>query len=189
MATHIAIKRLKHDFKSQEYINKYNNHNFVYNFDYNHKIIDNYDITNAITYLNNSNNNANMIHIISIYKKNKYKYTTNNEIKFICHSNYPFIKPEVYINDKYYSDFFRPNLIVQKKYIKMLTKKNSCLCCQSILCSDIWSPTMSIITLLNEFEKKIKIKTDAIKLFYADKITRKYFFTYFVDFKAYLINQ
>lgn len=181
-----TIKRLKCDFKPCKQKNTLSDFNFIHN--YNDKIIENYDITNVITYLNN-NNNTNAKHIISIYKKNKDKNMTNNEIKFIIPNGYPFIRPEVYINDKYYLDFFRPNLIRKKKYIKMLTKQNDCLCCESILCPDVWTPPMTISMILNEFEAKIKINTDAIKLFYADKITKKYFFTYFVDFKIYLINQ
>lgn len=149
-----------------------------------------YDITDVISYLQNKKNyieKEDTNHELILHKKiQNIDKEFIHRIKIKCNGRYPFIKPIVYINDTYYNDFFRTNLIVQKKYIKLLINEK-CLCCKSILCSNAWSPGMDIKYILDELDSKIEIRINAIKLFYLDKITIKYFGPYFIDIKTYLI--
>jgi ubiquitin-protein ligase len=180
----IAIKRLKVEFIHSDY-DEYNidccqNENWNVN--------EHFDTSEVINHLNNDNNRC--VHQLNFYRRtptNK-KYKKAN-VQISCSQSYPFKMPEVLLNNKSYCLFFSSNLIVKQEYIELILGKNKCICClHSILRPDVWSPTNTIKDILYEVDKKIKIKIDAIKLYYMDKIAIKYFPEEFIDFKQYLTH-
>lgn len=88
------------------------------------------------------------------------------QIKFI--GFFPFQKPEVLINNKFYRDMLLFNDSYCNKYLDNLNIK--CLCCQSILCANNWTPMFGVIEILNEIKnnsiliKKMIVKKYLVKI-------------------------
>ena len=90
------------------------------------------------------------------------------EINFI--GFFPFQKPDVLINNKYYNNILIFN---DQFFINYLKKLNiNCLCCESILCTNNWSPMFGIINILDEIKKNHTLINNIIKLKYLDKICK-----------------
>ncbi len=79
-----------------------------------------------------------------------YKFESNtthvvlyvNQFKFIL-EDYPFKPPRVYIND----ESIRDKLCHATKILEV----RECLCCNSILCPNNWSPTKHICDIMTEY--------------------------------------
>lgn len=82
-------------------------------------------------------------------KFNFKKYT----IQVSAFAQYPFHPPKVSINGKIlsYSPYFFPS-----RSIEGYSGKHGCPCCTSIMCANNWSPSLGIISILNEYELFIK---------------------------------
>jgi len=132
--------------------------------------------------LNNNNNNNNNVSVI-LYNK--------LFLQFIITESYPFHPPEVLINDiqlmnylKWASNitsiinsrhFLSPKQILNAHMfsINNITKKEvptlpfNCICCDSILCINNWSPAKLFINIIDEavYNKKL--------LFYTSKVGQK----------------
>ena len=73
-------------------------------------------------------------------------------IKLNCRNHiYPFCKPTVYINDKFYCDFL---LKISNTILYLYDKKN-CLCCDTILKN--WVASRKLINLIHEIHDHINI--------------------------------
>lgn len=76
-------------------------------------------------------------------------YESNNiklyikQLKFIITCNYPFKPPLVYINEEDY--------IYKLRHANKILKTRHCLCCNSILCQNKWSPIFNICDIINEY--------------------------------------
>lgn len=98
-----------------------------------------------------------------IYQDNSYNckyainliiYLKNNDILlFKLGQYYPFKPPELLVNKKNYRDFF---LKLDKDVISFLEKECSlkCICCDSVLCENNWSPNLNIVSIINEYIKR-----------------------------------
>lgn len=90
------------------------------------------------------------------------------EINFI--GFFPFQKPDVLINNKYYNNILIFN---DPFFINHLKKLNiNCLCCESILCTNNWSPMFGIINILDEIKKNHTLINNIIILKYLNKICK-----------------
>ena len=88
------------------------------------------------------------------------------QIKFI--GFFPFQKPDVLINNNYYRDML---LFNDSYYLNYLQNKNiKCLCCQSILCTNNWTPMLGIINILNEIKDNHELIKKMIIERYLNKI-------------------
>lgn len=76
---------------------------------------------------------------------------SNSIVKFGLPSQFPFKAPQVYINLQHY----RSMLIFNTEYFRNILNINGikCLCCSSLLCTSNWSPSIKMVTILNEIEK------------------------------------
>jgi hypothetical protein len=97
-----------------------------------------------------------------------YDYTMNdNDVEFIRNNKtikvnfkkYPFVPPKVFINNQelIYCPSRYPTRIWQK-YIDMYPHR--CPCCTSLLCFENWSPILSFMDILKEYDtimEKFKI--------------------------------
>ena len=92
------------------------------------------------------------------------------QIKFI--GFFPFQKPEVLINNKFYRDMLIFNDSYYTKYLNNLNIK--CLCCQSILCTNNWTPMMGVINILNEIKDNSELIKKMIIERYLIKICHMY---------------
>lgn len=80
-----------------------------------------------------------------------YKFESNTthiilyikQFKFIILEDYPFKPPRVYINE----ENIRNKLCHATKILEL----RECLCCNSILCSNNWSPTKQIGDIITEY--------------------------------------
>jgi len=98
----------------------------------------------------------------------------NNYYNFIFDSSYPFKPPkEVKYNN---IDYFTLVKITSVIFIKLLTKMygQKCLCCDSIICGNIWNPSFKIINIIDEIDNIVKIKQSIIEKRYIDKIKLKF---------------
>jgi len=122
-----------------------------------------------------------------IYPKCKeinVEYTTNKEIlaTFIIKSNnytfnipinYPFKNPDLSLNGKNIFSFFDLKSNRFKTVLKYI-KGIDCLCCNSFLCHNNWTPIISLDNIINQIEDFHNIKILIIKKILADKIKEKY---------------
>ena len=72
-------------------------------------------------------------------------------LTFLIPTDYPFKSPVILWNDKIY----RNMLIWKTKYFQNVLQDNGikCLCCDSLLCTGNWSPTITIPRLIGEITK------------------------------------
>ena len=92
--------------------------------------------------------------------------------KFVFRDGYPFKPPIVFYNNTLYSDILKIN-----KYEIPIVKKlrgNSCLCCYSINCIDNWSPSITLLSFINEIKETLEIKKTIEKILLVEKIEEKY---------------
>ena len=80
-------------------------------------------------------------------------YFNKDTIQVNAFEQYPFHPPQVSINGKIFS--YSPSFFPLRS-IEGYSKKHGCHCCSSIMCANNWSPSLGIITILNEYELFIK---------------------------------
>lgn len=100
----------------------------------------------------------------------------NYSVKFKFYKNnlFPFQSPsEIELNNKNYLSIIRN---INKNFLELIGIGNDikCLCCESIICSNNWSPTIKIVSILNEIDKNINYKLLYIYYLHLKVITRKY---------------
>ena len=160
-----------------------------FNKTYKHKLTTDLDFSyNFLLTNNNNNNNNNNNKIVSVIIYDKLF------LQFIVTDSYPFRPPEVFINDindmrlmnyiRWCSNitsvinsrhFLLPKQILNAHMfsINNITKKEiptlpiNCICCDSILCINKWSPSQLFINIIDEavYNKKL--------LFYTSKVGQK----------------
>lgn len=106
-----------------------------------------------------------------IYPELEYnnKIIIINNKKFIFDSNYPFNKPQVFINEIKYFNYVKPPVKIQKILDK---KRYNCLCCNSILCN--WNVSNKIEDILDEIKYFNKTKTNIKYILILDELFKKY---------------
>lgn len=90
----------------------------------------------------------------TLYIINFYNLKDNKLYEFKFNSNYPFRPPKLFINFKPYSYYYYLN-ISSHDFKQNLLKyyKIRCMCCETVLCADNWSPAYKMSTILNEVER------------------------------------
>jgi ubiquitin-protein ligase len=98
---------------------------------------------------------------------NSYVYS------FIIDNSYPFRPPVVMINSIPYINFCRINTV---GFCNNLKKVGGiyCFCCNSIIHSVKWSPTVKLSDIIMEIRNFKKMRRDVINKICADVIIRKY---------------
>ena len=93
--------------------------------------------------------------------------------EFYIHKYYPFRPPKIYINNKQYlschtilSNNFRAKL---REYAGI-----DCFCCETMLCSDNWSPKLTIKDILEERDKYKNACREVVHRIIVNVIIRKY---------------
>ena len=91
-----------------------------------------------------------------------------NIYKFIIDKSYPFKSPYAFINNIEYYNLLKINSeFINNELCKLDIK---CLCCTTILCSSIWYPGKSILSVVEEYKKNKSIINKIIKKQYVIKI-------------------
>ena len=98
----------------------------------------------------------------------------NNKFEFIIDKQYPFIKPNLVINGKPYSEY----LPMPTRWLHIYNKmyRNKCLCCSSILYNNNWKPPFSIDKIMDEYNNVIITKKNIIIKILCDSIVDKYLY-------------
>ena len=112
--------------------------------------------------------------IVSIYRR-----VLRNVIffKLALTSEYPFSPPKAEISvdlNKWkllHEDFFRITEGSIKNWRKKWGKYH-CACCKSILCSDNWGPSLTILDISNELEGQIDEKIEMREKLYLDIVVK-----------------
>ena len=83
-------------------------------------------------------------------------------------SNYPFYPPKLYVNNKVI--IYSPNDFPKRLYDKY-KENNGCPCCNTITCSENWSPSLGVKNIAREYLSFVhKLKTyQKIKMFEKSK--------------------
>jgi hypothetical protein len=110
----------------------------------------------------------------------------NNEYIFIIPAQYPFIPPKIYINGMEQNRFFNLGSIRFKTILKYISGLE-CLCCNSLLFINNWSPTITMERVINEMEEYKKYKFLIIIKIILDKIKKKYL-NKDIDLDSWLFN-
>lgn len=101
-------------------------------------------------------------------------HSTNAIIyEFYIPKSYPFSIPKVKINNESYSDFLKIKTCVFLHLLKQIKSMN-CLCCNSYLCGDYWSPITTIKKFIEEIRMFRKNRRDIVNKYYADMIKDMY---------------
>jgi ubiquitin-protein ligase len=118
------------------------------------------------------NEDGKIIFIIEKKDKDNYNKENNTIYNFVISKNYPFEPPSVYINNKNYGQFLRcPNKFLKiLKYIRGI----DCLCCNSCICRNNWSPAMSMKHIIEEIGYNKITKFNIMIKILLDKIKQKY---------------
>jgi ubiquitin-protein ligase len=87
--------------------------------------------------------------------------------------NYPFTCPKIKVNGEDYLAFLRIKTQKFSHILKNITGL-SCLCCNSYLCSENWTPVTTLYKMIHEIRNMRKKKRTIINKFYADKIKDRY---------------
>lgn len=95
---------------------------------------------------------------------NIYEFTTDS---------YPFRVPKIKVNSFEYIEFLKIRTPTFQHLLKKIKGLN-CLCCNSYLCSDRWTPALKFINIIEEIQTFRKYKRDIINKLYANKIKEKY---------------
>jgi len=105
---------------------------------------------------------------------------------FHIEKNYPFTSPRVKINGLSEDEFFR---IPSRRFANILHYITglSCFCCNSLLCKNNWTPTITLDKVINQLEEYITIKLNIQQKILADKIKEKYL-NRDIDLDSWLFN-
>jgi hypothetical protein len=97
--------------------------------------------------------------------------------KFIINNNYPFLNPNVYVNNIDYKQLLITKHTSEKNNLKKF-KGIDCLCCSSLTCHYNWTPAIKLNNIITEIKKFKQIKRDLIYKIIIDKIKIKYLIEY-----------
>ena len=122
--------------------------------------------------------------IIKLYKKihcnniNLEIFDKSNNIiilfEFFTNNVYPFQAPsQIKINNYNYINLLQN---INKTFLHKITNSSLCLCCKSIICSNNWTPTITLKSILNEIYTNIYLKKLYIYHIFIKIIVRKYLF-------------
>jgi len=108
-----------------------------------------------------------------------------NTYDFDLTKDYPFHPPKniMFNGNNYkqslnnYCDNFR--IVLKNKYCM------ECLCCNTLLCGDSWTPACNICHIINEIDKITKIQKEVVIRILCNDIRHKYLCT-FAEFEKYL---
>jgi ubiquitin-protein ligase len=105
-----------------------------------------------------------------IFLKNR---KDNRLYKFIIPTNYPFSPPGLEINNKPYLYYLRFN---SNKFRDTFYKYKGpkCLCCETLLCSNNWSPQYTLINIMDEVSEFHNECHEIVVRLIVDVIKRKY---------------
>jgi hypothetical protein len=87
-------------------------------------------------------------------------------IKF--YGTYPFTKPEVFYNDLEYHSMLIFNQKYFRNYLEQLCIR--CLCCESLMCSNNWTVTTTIMNVFNEIINNRKLVLRMFQSYYVSEI-------------------
>lgn len=93
--------------------------------------------------------------------------------EFYIHNYYPFRPPKLYINNiKYLSH----HSVLSEKFRNDLRKYAGidCFCCETMLCSDNWSPKLTIKDILEEYHRYKNACREVVQRIIVNVIIRKY---------------
>lgn len=108
-----------------------------------------------------------------------------HKYEFIISENYPFVKPEIFFQNRLYREFLQiTHNHVGRKTFKTTTGLD-CLCCNSITCSANWSPALTLNKIIEEIHNYRRLKRNVLNKVFADIIKRKYLIND-IDFDAWL---
>jgi ubiquitin-protein ligase len=79
-----------------------------------------------------------------------------NNLSFILPNEYPFKPPKILINGEDYMNLLKISNSDKLNALKSLTNK-SCLCCDTNICNDNWSPALTCCRIITEINKNFKI--------------------------------
>ena len=99
--------------------------------------------------------------IILNYNSRTYKIDTG--------TRYPFYPPTIYLQGDKKLSYNPINFPKRLWYDYNNNLKKNCMCCNSLLCPDRWSPGMRIIHIIQEYEKFI----DTLKTIQKKRIFKK----------------
>jgi ubiquitin-protein ligase len=110
---------------------------------------------------------------IITYTISIYNITDHKIYKFIISSDYPFRPPKLLINYRLYSDYQK---FGSSSFTDALIKYKgiNCLCCESILCSNNWSPNLGFKNIFAEVNKFKDYCREIAYRVIIEVITRKY---------------
>lgn len=94
------------------------------------------------------------------FTKNEADITVSiDNVIIIITKNYPFKPPTILLNGSSFSNFITPPNSHINALIRIVTEKNECLFCASIIKNDkLWNPTMNILHVMREVDKIKKLK-------------------------------
>lgn len=122
----------------------------------------------------NVNYDLHIINSISVMFINKIDFRYNNiiyNVKIYYNKSYPFQCPvKLDLNNNNLFDLYKK--IINKN--KEIMDVNSCICCESLLCSNNWNATKNIKDILKEIEKVINYKKLYVNRLLLNKIIKKF---------------
>lgn len=124
---------------------------------------------NNVIISNDASKNLLKVTITEIIDNKKQQYD------FIINNNYPFVSPKIFYQNRPYLDFLKVNY--NNKYELALVRKingRDCFCCQSLNCSENWSPAFTLDKIINEIHRIKQTKRAIINKLLADKIKFRY---------------
>jgi hypothetical protein len=119
------------------------------------------------------NNENNINYKIFLTDNINYKY---NNYCFVLNDKYPFISPQLYINNISYKHFLIGcSNNESTNYYKIFIKFTGLKClCYNILSDNVWSPICTLTDIINEVNLYRKYKKYTIYKIIIDKIKDKY---------------
>ena len=102
-----------------------------------------------------------------LYINKNYHCTVTFNFKNI---DYPFIGPQVFINNYSYLSILKTDT---KSFKKNITSVNCCLYCESILCYDNWRATFTMKHILDEIYDNLILKLRMNEIRHCRKIVEK----------------
>jgi ubiquitin-protein ligase len=78
-----------------------------------------------------------------------------NTLSLILPNEYPFKPPKIIINDQNYISLLKLSR-PEKKCLHSLTGFK-CLCCNTVVCNDIWCPTVTCCNIISEINTNFKL--------------------------------
>ena len=100
--------------------------------------------------------------------------------------SYPFSAPKISYLSKSATTIYRTNSIFINEIRAM--SGIECICCNSFVCPEMWTPGNTIKDIIDEFQEITKLKHRAIERLYCDKIQDQLIHTSNNDINNYLLN-